>query len=138
MVPDCNIYFDYNIIKIYNLSMLKKQSRIQSFRCAIDGIKIAWREESNFRIEIICAVAIILLSRVLHIGRTEFAVVILTIGFVLAVEALNTSLEELCDKFEPNHDPHIGKIKDLAAAAVLASSICAAFVGSIIFSPYLF
>ena len=46
-------------------------------------------------------------------------------------------LEELCDKFQPEHDPHIGKIKDLSAAAVLISSITALAIGLIIFLPYL-
>ena len=58
------------------------------------------------------------------------------IGFVLTAETFNTALEELCDKFQPTHDPHIGKIKDLAAAAVLVSSITALIVGLIIYVPY--
>jgi undecaprenol kinase/diacylglycerol kinase (ATP) len=103
----------------------------------MNGLKIAWTEEFNFKIEFACAIAVILLSRMLIIPRAEFALVVLTIGVVLAVEALNTALEELCDKFQPNHDPHIGKIKDLAAAAVLVTSICAFFVGLIIFLPHL-
>lgn len=111
---------------------------MKSFRCAMNGLKIAWKEEFNFKIEFSSAIAVILLSRMLIISRVEFAIVVLTIGVVLGVEALNTSLEELCDKYEPNHDPHIGKIKDLAAAAVLVTSICAVFIGLIIFVPYLF
>ena len=58
------------------------------------------------------------------------------IGFVLTAETFNTALEELCDKFQPEHDPHIAKIKDLAAAAVLVSSITALIVGLIIYVPY--
>jgi diacylglycerol kinase len=50
-------------------------------------------------------------------------------------EAFNTALEELCDMLRTTHDPHVAKIKDLAAAAVLIAS-CGAFVtGCLIFVP---
>jgi membrane-associated phospholipid phosphatase len=38
---------------------------------------------------------------------------------------------------EPEHDPHIAKIKDLAAAAVLAASLGALIVAALIFIPHL-
>ena len=67
----------------------------------------------------------------------DFMVLILVISSVLATETFNTALEELCDKFEPSHDPHIAKIKDLSAAAVLVTSLGAAGVGIIIFAPHI-
>lgn len=110
---------------------------IQGFRYAFLGLKLAWAEELNFRIEIICALLAIILGISLHLPPVEFAMLILTISAVLAVEAFNTALEELCDKFQPTHDPHIAKIKDLSAAAVLLVSLGAAIVGIIIFVPHL-
>src|SRR3989338_8728359 len=115
--------------------MLTKFSK--SFGFALTGIKIAWREELNFKIELACGLLALLAGLLLHISLTEFAIIALTIGFVLAIEGLNTALEELCDKFQPTHDLHIAKIKDLAAAAVLISSITAFTVGLIIFIPHL-
>jgi len=35
------------------------------------------------------------------------------------------------------HDPHAGKIKDLAAGAVFLASLAAVFVGLVIFLPKL-
>lgn len=115
--------------------MLEK--KLRSFRYALTGIKIAWREEFNFRIEVACALLALLLSWLLRISLSEFIIVVFLVGFVLAAETMNTAFEELCDKFEPSHDPHIGKIKDLAAAAVLLSSIAAFVIGLLIFIPYL-
>src|SRR3989338_2353531 len=113
------------------------QKKIESMGYAFKGLQIAWKEEHNFRFEIVCAIITILLGIFLHLSQIEFIVVLFMIGFVLTTEALNTALEELCDKFQPTHDTHIAKIKDLAAAAVLISVLTALAVGITIFIPYL-
>ena len=112
------------------------QKKIESMGYAFKGLQIAWKEEHNFRFEIVCAIITILLGIFLHLSQIEFIVVLFMIGFVLTTEALNTALEELCDKFQPTHDSHIAKIKDLAAAAVSAATITAIIVGLIIFIPH--
>ena len=71
----------------------------------------------------------------LDVTYVEFLIIIMMIGLVIVAELLNTALEELCDKFQPTHDPHVAKIKDLAAAAVFASAITAVIVGLTIFIP---
>src|SRR3989338_9659512 len=109
------------------------QKKIESFGYSLKGLQIAWKEEHNFRFEIVCAVLTLLLAYFLHVSTTEFLITVFMIGFVLTTEALNTALEELCDKFQPTHDSHIAKIKDLAAAAVSAATITAIIVGLIIF-----
>jgi diacylglycerol kinase len=112
------------------------QKKIESLGYALKGLRIAWSEELNFRLEIWLAALTLFLAFLLRLSRIEFTVIIFMIGFVLATEALNTALEELCDKFQPTEDPHIAKIKDLAAAAVLISSFSALTVGLVIFIPY--
>ena len=112
--------------------------KLKSFHHALSGLLTAWREETNFKIEIACGIVVILAAFVLHISRIELVVVALLIGFVLATEALNTALEEFCDMVKSEHDPHVAKIKDLAAAAVLLASLAALAVGVIIFVPKLF
>jgi len=111
--------------------------RIQGFKYALAGLKVAWREEAHFKIEIGCAALVLILGFFLGVSSLEFALLILTIGVVLTAETLNTALEELCDKFQPTQDSHIEKIKDLAAAAVLLAAMGALFVGLFIFLPYL-
>jgi|ERR1035437_139273 diacylglycerol kinase len=110
---------------------------INGFSYACTGIKLAWREEHNFKIEVMIAAVVIVLGFLLHLSSFEFALIILVVSIVLATEAFNTALEELCDKFQPTHDPHIAKIKDLGAAAVLLSAVGAGIVGLIIFIPHL-
>jgi diacylglycerol kinase len=104
---------------------------------ALSGLKVAWADGMNFRVAVVCAALACLLGLFFKLTPPEFAFIILAIGGVLAAEAFNTALEELCDKFQPTHDPHIKKIKDLAAAAVLLSSLAALLVGILIFLPHL-
>jgi diacylglycerol kinase len=117
--------------------MLKGLLRRIGIQYAIAGLALAWREEINFKIEVICAMLVIALGLFVRLPALEFALVVLAISSVLAAETFNTALEELCDKFQPTHDPHIAKIKDLAAAAVLLLSAGAGIIGLIIFIPYL-
>lgn len=113
------------------------ERKIKSLGYALKGLSIAWEEELNFRIELLCAVLALALAWYLEISHIEFIVVLFMIGFVLSAEALNTALEEFCDMVRSSPDPHIAKIKDLAAAAVLVASATALVVGVAIFYPYL-
>jgi undecaprenol kinase/diacylglycerol kinase (ATP) len=115
--------------------MLKHSAK--KFGYALTGLKIAWREEASFKIQIVCAVLALALGWALNLSLLEFVVVVFMISFVLTAEVFNTALEELCDKFQPTEDPHIAKIKDLAAAAVLLSSLGALVVGLGVFLPHL-
>jgi diacylglycerol kinase len=111
--------------------------KLRSFGYAFKGLKIAWQEEFNFRFEVVCMFLALGAAWFFRIPQDEWLIVLFVIGFVLTAEAFNTALEELCDKFSPSHDPHIAKIKDLAAAAVFIASIVAFVVGCIIFIPHL-
>ena len=112
------------------------QKKIGGLRNAIKGVTVVWHEH-NFRFEVVWAVLTLLFAWLLDFSVMEFSIVILMIGLVLAAETVNTALEELCDKFQPTHDPHIERIKDLGAAAVLVSSAAALAVGLILFIPRL-
>jgi len=94
-----------------------------------------WHEEISFRIQAIAGLVVFVLSYVLGITKTEFLIVVLTVGSVLAVEALNTAIEELCDHVTPSEHPKIGKIKDLGSGASLLIGIAALIVGCVIFIP---
>jgi undecaprenol kinase/diacylglycerol kinase (ATP) len=109
---------------------------VDGVRYALAGLTLAWKEEANFRIEIVLAALVLVLGFLFRITLSELVSICIVIGLVFAAELLNTALEELCDKFQPTHDPHIKKIKDLAAAAVFVASLAAFGVGCIIFIPH--
>lgn len=110
---------------------------IRSCGHALRGIGYAFTGR-NFQIQTVVAVAVIDLSLYFHITKIEWALVFLSIGLVLSLEATNSALEEVCNKFHPETHPHIALIKDLAAGAVLLSSLTAIVIGIFVFSSYIF
>ena len=109
--------------------------RIKSFTYAFKGIFYMMRTQHNFWIQIIIGLLAIFLGFVFNISLFEWVLVILSCGIVLTAETFNSAIETLADTVNPNHDPKIGLVKDLAAGAVLISAIAAAIVGLIIFIP---
>ena len=111
------------------------KKRIQSFSHAFNGIKILLSEEHNVWIHLLAACITILLGFILHISITEWIALLFAIGFVLAMEAINSAIENLADYVSPDKNELIKKVKDLSAAAVLISATTALVVGLIIFLP---
>jgi diacylglycerol kinase len=107
----------------------------QSFAHAMRGVRLLLRTERNFIIHALAAIAVVGLGWYVHLCQWEWVAVVLCIVNVMAIEAINTALEKLCDKVEPDHNPVIHDIKDIAAGAVLAVAAGAAIVGAIIFIP---
>jgi diacylglycerol kinase (ATP) len=113
------------------------REKLKNIRPSWRAIQTLWHDEYSFRALAVCGAATLLLSWALRISLFEFVIVVLTIGAVLAVEALNTALEELCDHVTPEEHPHIGKVKDLGSGAALLAIAAAFIVGLIIFIPHL-
>ena len=107
----------------------------QNFVAAIAATVYMWREELSFRIQVAIGIIAFALAYTLHISTTEWLFVILMVGAVFSVEALNTAIEEICDVFTSEHHPRVGIIKDLGALASAWTGLAALVIGSIIFLP---
>ncbi len=111
------------------------RQRALSFRYALRGLRQLFAEEPNARIHAGVAIAVLLLALWLPVPARDFALLVLTIGMVLALEALNSALEVLGDRVSRERDPLIGRSKDLAAAAVLIGALAAAGTGLVVLGP---
>ena len=83
-----------------------------------NGLIFAARSEQAFREEL--AALVISLPFAWFIGvtparRLELVAVML---LLLVVELLNTAIEKLSDRLTTDHDPQIGRVKDMGSAAV--------------------
>ena len=65
----------------------------------------------------------------------ELAIIIVVIGLVISMELINTSIEYVVDMAMPEVHPLAKLSKDIAAGAVLITTIVALIVGLIIFLP---
>jgi diacylglycerol kinase len=110
------------------------KNRIRSFRHAITGLCLLFRETPNARIQLIVAIAVVSVGFLLHISSAEWFAVIVAIGLVLALEAINSAVEALADyACQKEIHPSIKKVKDLAAAGVLIAALAALAVGLVVF-----
>jgi diacylglycerol kinase len=107
----------------------------KSFAFAINGLKICFTSETNFKIHVFLAAVAILLGIVFDISANEWLVIIFCIAFVISMEMINTAFEKLCDIVNKDIHPVIKKIKDIAAGAVLMAAGSSFVMGSIIFLP---
>ena len=113
------------------------RARAQSFVYAFRGIWALLRREHNAWIHLVAALGAVAGGAWWRISRLEWCAILGCIGIVLAAEAFNTAVESLADAVRPEHDPLVGKAKDLAAAGVLLTSLAAAAVGLLVFGPHL-
>lgn len=110
--------------------------RIASFGYAWKGIKSFVSKEPNAWIHCSAIGLVTIAGFFFGITRTEWMIIILCFGVVLAAEGFNTAIERLVNLVSPQHHPIAGDVKDIAAGAVLICAVAAAIIGVIIFMPY--
>lgn len=114
------------------------RKRLKSFRFAFNGIRLLVTREHNAWIHCFIAVCVIVTGCLVGLSATEWIVITMAIGMVLAAEAFNSSIEALADLVSPSYNEAIKRTKDLAAGAVLILAIASAVIGLVIFIPKLF
>ncbi len=91
--------------------------------------------QHNFRIQLAATLLVIIAGYFFSISPTEWLIIILTVALVLSLEAVNTAIEYMVDHISKEHSPEAGRIKDIAAGAVLIASIFSVIIALIIFLP---
>lgn len=104
------------------------------YRCALRGLAVAVRGEDSFWVHLPAAVVVVALAAWLRVSVVEWLLLGLCIGIVWTAELFNTAIEHLAKAVtrEPNDD--VRNALDVAAAAVLAASVTAKVVGTVVFA----
>ena len=108
---------------------MKNSPLRKRFGYAWTGVRAAWVGEHSLRTHTAVAAAVVLVMAWLRPGLIWWALVGGMIALVLAMELLNTAIENLADHLHPDEHPRIKVVKDCAAAAVLLLSLGAVWVG---------
>lgn len=108
---------------------------IKSLINAIKGLKSVLSSQPNFTIQIGFAILTVILGFYFELSPTEWALVIISGSLVFVAESFNTAIEYLTDLVSPDFNPLAGRVKDIAAGAVLLACIGAALIGIFIFFP---
>ncbi|WP_027418340.1 diacylglycerol kinase family protein [Crocinitomix catalasitica] len=115
------------------MSKISIRKIASSIKFANQGLRSFFKDDPKSWLHITAAILVVILGFILEVTRMEWLILVLCIGLVFAAEIFNSAIEKLCNKVEPNIDPQIKIIKDLAAAAVWTLSLTAAIIGCIIF-----
>ena len=105
----------------------------RTFGHAFRGLGFMFRTELNARFHLSSAIVVIAVGLALGLPRIEWMILALTMGAVLALEAVNTAIEAICDVVSPEPDEAIGRAKDVAAGAVLIAAITAVVIAILVF-----
>jgi len=111
---------------------------LNKFKHAFSGVRIGLVTDRSIRVHFMVAFLVILFGVIFELPPVEWAILLITIFMVMVLEYVNSAIEVFADRVHPDHHSAIKNTKDLAAAAVFLASICAFFVGIIIFVPPIF
>lgn len=117
--------------------MNKFQSRSfqKSVMYALNGVRLAFRSQRNFRKHLLIALFALTIAFFINVSVIEFCMILFANGFVLVVEMLNSVIEFVIDAYYKNKWAKLAKLsKDIAAGAVLISSVVSMMIFLIIFA----
>jgi undecaprenol kinase len=104
---------------------------------AVDGVATALREQRNIRIQLAIGALVVMAAAAVRFDELHWALLVLTIGAVLAAEMFNTALERAVDSASAGESPLARATKHAAAGAVLLVCATAVAVGSFLFASVL-
>jgi undecaprenol kinase len=110
---------------------------LASFRYATVGLRTFFTTTRNGRVQACAGLAAIALAAFLRISRVEWALLLLTIAAVLALEAINSAIEAAVDLATLEYHPLAKRAKDMAAGAVWLMALMSIAIGALLFLPRL-
>jgi len=113
------------------------KSRVRSFKYAFKGLKIFFVTQHNAWIHLAALLVVSVFGFYLKLNLHEWVAIVFAVGLVLVTEIINTAIEFLTDHVSPEYHEQAGKVKDIAAAAVLMASIVALIIAGLVFVPKL-
>ncbi len=123
---------------------LKKQEKhkkmsfkrfLNSIKYSVDGLVNAYQNEQSLWLHAMCTIIIVILGFLLQIKFYEWAVIVIALVVVLAVELLNTAIEATVDLITKEIHPLAKVAKDCGSAAAFVSSIMVFIICCFIFVP---
>ena len=83
-----------------------------------NGLIFAIRSEQAVREELFVLLLAVPLAYLVGSTVMRQVELVAAVALVLVVELLNTAIEKLADRLTLDHDPQIGRVKDMGSAAV--------------------
>ncbi len=120
------------------ISRFSYKERARSFTFALAGGRVLLTSQHNAWIHTVATVLVVVGAVIVRVSRLEWALLILAIALVWAMEALNTAIELLADEISQEQRQRLGKAKDVSAFGVLVAAMASVLIGLFVFIPHLF
>ena len=121
--------------------MNKFQSRSfqKSLMYALNGVRLAFRSQRNFRKHLVIMVLTLAIAYFLKVNLVEFCVILFANAFVLVCEMFNSVVEFVIDAYYKNKWAKLAKLsKDIGAGAVLVSATTSAIISLLIYADKIY
>lgn len=121
--------------------MNKFQSRSfqKSLMYALNGVRLAFRSQRNFRKHLVIMVLTLAIAYFLKVNLVEFCIILFANAFVLVCEMFNSVVEFVIDAYYKNKWAKLAKLsKDIGAGAVLVSATTSAIISLIIYADKIY
>lgn len=110
----------------------RKKNWLEPFRVAISGVALTFRTQRHMRFHLYVVIVVLILASLLSFGLREVLILLFTISLVLIAEMFNSAIEAVVDLVQPTYHPLAKTAKDIAAGAVLITTIFALVVGGLL------
>ena len=89
---------------------------IKKIKVVLKGLNSAVIADFSVAYKLVLSIPILIIACMLY-RWVDLSIILLATGMMLFAELFNSAIENLCDFVEPQQNPQIGMIKDIAAAA---------------------
>lgn len=113
------------------MSVVKKRDIFGPVRVALQGMVYTFRTQRHMRFHLYVVLVVTLLGIFFNLRLREMLILLFVISLVLVAEMFNSAIEATVDLVQPTYHPMAKFAKDIAAGAVLITTIIAIVVGAL-------
>lgn len=125
----------YTLKEEFERRDLNPKSIANIVKYSLNGIKSYAEDGKSFIIFAFCSILEIVCGFIFNISGLEWILIIVILGILLAVELLNTAIENVCDAVTKEYNQYIKIAKDCGSGATFIIFIVALILNIIIFYP---
>lgn len=131
VLEDKKAKFNRDDVKVYGIKRFLK-----SIKYSFDGLIYSYRYEQSFWIHGFCVLLALILGFIFKIKLSEWAIIFIALGIILALELINTAIEATVDLVTDEIHPLAKIAKDCGSAASFVMSIVSIVISLFVFGPY--
>lgn len=109
---------------------------LRTFKFSFQGLSYAYKNEQSMWIHAGASIITIVLGFIVGLTLTEWAIVLISLGVILASELINTAIEAAVDLCTLEIHPLAKIAKDCGSASTFVLTLCAVIVCLFVFVPY--